>query len=79
MKFDKAVATVLEELSRAEKNFPPMRSPHEGLAIIEEEFLEFRNEVYWGDTDDISNMIVEVTQLAAMCHRFLIDCCPDDD
>lgn len=36
------------ELQKAFEKFPSFASPHEGIAIIEEEFLELRNEVFWG-------------------------------
>jgi hypothetical protein len=36
----------LEELQRATSLHGPMRSGHEGIAVIEEEFLELRSEVF---------------------------------
>lgn len=39
---------VAQELLRATDKFGPMASPHEALAVIEEEFLEFREAVFWG-------------------------------
>lgn len=75
------------ELALAQAAFPPMRSKHEGLAIVEEEFLELRREVFWGgrpwwdprgwfrrSTRD-ARCRTEATHLAAMALRFLIDCC----
>jgi hypothetical protein len=48
-----------------------MRSGHEGLAVIEEEFLELRLEVFWGK--DPAKLREEAVQLAAMALRFLCD------
>jgi len=61
-----------EEVVRASELYPPFRSIHEGIAIIEEEFLELRAEVFrkpvrWNKTRE------EAKQLAAMAIRFLID------
>ena len=67
---DQMAELVLNELTRAEVKFPSMHSPHEGLAIIEEEFLEFRQEVFWGTRE---RQREECIQLAAMAIRFLCD------
>jgi hypothetical protein len=66
----KVIETVWSELDRATEKFPPMRSAHEALAIIEEEFLELREAIFWGSP---ANAVEEATQLAAMAIRFLID------
>ncbi len=62
---------VRKELERAEAKFPPFRSPHEGLAIIQEEFEEFKNEVFWGSKE---RQLEEAIQLAAMAIRYIKDC-----
>lgn len=75
---------VIMELDRARAKFPKFNSAHEGLAVIEEEFLELRQEVFWGPTkgtDDPSMrsalMRAEAVQLAAMALRFIEDVCDD--
>jgi len=60
------------ELHEAINAFPPIRSAHEGVAIVEEEFLEFRNAAYWPHKNDTDEE-VEATQLAAMVVRYLMD------
>lgn len=61
---------VWHELARATEKFGPFASGHEALAVIEEEFLEFRAAVFWGSGDPR----IEAIQLAAMALRYLRDC-----
>ncbi len=68
---DPAFELVETELKEATAEFGPFLSAHEGLAIIEEEFLELRKAVFWGE----GSRQVEATQLAAMAIRFLQDIC----
>jgi hypothetical protein len=64
--------SVSAELNRArEKHATPIRSKHEGLAILEEEFLEVREEVFHGK--DPKKLMQELIQLAAMCQRMAED------
>ena len=70
-----AIEEVVEELLEANKNFPDFRSRHEGIAIIEEEFLEFRAAAMWPHKvpkfeDDA---YTEAKQLAAMAIRYMVD------
>lgn len=55
---------------------PAIRSPHEGLALIEEEVAELRDEVYRrrrkGDPLRLLNELVEI---AALCELFAEDLC----
>ena len=64
---------VAQELQRATDKFGPMASPHEALAVIEEEFMEFREAVFWRRSDPRT----EAVQLAAMVLRYLHDCKPE--
>jgi hypothetical protein len=64
------VDEVLAELARAEAKFPPFHSGHEGLAVVEEEFEEFKREVFHGPSD---RQREECIQVAAMCLRYLKD------
>jgi len=63
---------IKKELIRAMSIFPPMSSHHEAIAVIEEEFLELRREVFnkYADTE---NMRKEAEQLAAMCVRMMVE------
>lgn len=65
-----AVDDVLAELARAEAKFAPMHSGHEGLAVVEEEFEEFKREVFHGSRE---RQREECVQVAAMALRFIQD------
>lgn len=65
-----AIDDVIDELARAEAKFAPMHSGHEGLAVIEEEFEEFKREVFHGTRE---RQRAECVQVAAMALRFLQD------
>ena len=65
---------VMVELRSAEKHFPPMRSPHEGIAILEEEVGELWQEITKKEHDAVA-MRKEAIQVAAMACRFLKDLC----
>lgn len=69
---------VAQELSRATEQHGPMASGHEAVAVIEEEFLEFRSAVFWGvdQKGRPSDPRAEAIQLAAMALRYLRDCHP---
>lgn len=67
------VQDVLDELARATAKFPAFNSGHEGYAVIDEECIELRNEVYWGS--DPEKRRAEAVQLAAMALRFIRDVC----
>ena len=65
---------VVDEYFRAIDNFPPMVSPHEGLAIILEEYTELQEEVFkQHDVRDKEAMRKEAKQVAAMALRFMVD------
>lgn len=71
------VAEVAAEISRARSMFPAIYSPHEGLAIIREEYLEFEDEVWqhnlFKKRDHRPQMRTELIQLAAMALRTILD------
>lgn len=75
MNRDEALEEILNELDNATEKFGPFNSAHEGLAVIQEEFEEFKSAVFWGvdQTGEESDPIDEAIQLAAMAIRFLID------
>lgn len=75
MRHSEALSRVNAKLRDATERYGSFKSEHEGLAIIEEEFLEFRQEVFRKyQKRNIYSPATEVTQLAAMAIRFLIDC-----
>ena len=65
------VAQVLEELGEASEWFPPIRTPHEAIAVIREEYLELEQAVFSKHRQ--GRMHVEAVQLAAMAIRMLVD------
>lgn len=67
-----ALLELRDEILTACDRFPAMHSPHEGIAVIEEEFLELREHVY-GDTGRTSLARAEAIQLAAMGVRYAAD------
>lgn len=70
----KALVAVEEELALARMKFPPMRSFHEGYAILQEEVDELWTEVKASKPDsDTARMRAEAIQVAAMALRFVID------
>lgn len=60
------------ELGRARRKNSPFRTRHEGLAVIEEEFLELRAEVFRREPHR-EKLLEELVQVAAMCQRFAED------
>lgn len=64
-------AEILAEYRRAAAKFPPMRSPHEGWAILEEEVLELRDEIFHGTPERARE---EAAQVGAMALRLMLDC-----
>ena len=66
------------EVHRAGQLFPPMNSPHEAAFVIEEEWEEYRQEVFKHNTskpdrDTRPRQREELIQLAAMCMRAILD------
>ena len=69
---------IMNEYVSATQLHGPFASAHEGIAVIEEEFLELRENVFWNrkdrDTDAwLDAMEGEAIQLAAMALRFIVD------
>lgn len=63
---------VEDTLSEARKLHSTMKSYHEGLAIIMEEFEEFKAEVFKKQPGKL-NMLLELAAISAMCQRFAED------
>ena len=69
-----ALTMIEDEYMDAIKKFPPMVSPHEGLAIILEEYTELQEEVFkQHDVRTKEAMRKEAKQVAAMALRFMVD------
>jgi hypothetical protein len=68
---------VTTELARARSLFKPIYSPHEGLGVVQEEFDEFKLEVYKFNLakgrDTRPEMRKELVQLATMALRTVLD------
>lgn len=68
---------VAEEVIRATSMFNPMNSPHEALGVIEEEWEEYKGEVWRynprKNRDTRPRQREELIQLAAMSVRAILD------
>ena len=77
MKQSEAIRLVVLELNSATSRYGPFRSRHEGYAVVKEEVEELWEEIK-GNADDLE-LTKEAIQAAAMCLRFLVDCCGNSD
>ena len=76
---ESALHEVRCELYSAINNYPPFRSAHEGVALVDEEMREFRDAAYWPHKEETGDEEVEAIQLAAMSVRYLVDVCYKED
>lgn len=65
---DQCLQLIGEEVERAESKHPKWDGARHGQSVIEEEYIEFRDEVF---ADNHELAFKEVTQLAAMCVRYM--------
>ena len=72
-KFEDVVDEVIAEYFDATMKFGEFKSKHEGVAIIEEEFLEFRQAAFWPHKNKGDDAYIEAKQLAAMALRYMVD------
>jgi hypothetical protein len=72
-KVEEIIKEVASEFYEATTKFGPFVSRHEGIAIIEEEFLEFRAAAMWPHKCEGDDAYTEAKQLAAMAIRFMVD------
>lgn len=80
MKFDRAIGNIAGELAEAQRNFPPMRSAHEGYAIIQEEVDELWEEIKLKPSErSPERLYKEALQVAAMAMRFMVDLIDEED
>ena len=74
MRIAEAVQQVHSELLEATAKFGSFNSPHEGLAIILEEYEELKKEVFKQfDTRSAGKFRKEAKHLSAMAMRFMVD------
>ena len=72
MKPETAATLIEQEFERATSMHLPLNTYHEAEAVIEEEFLELRTEVFRKDGDKY-RVRAKAVQLAVMCLRLLVD------
>ena len=74
-KLDSVVDEVVAEYFDATMKFGKFVSRHEGIAIVEEEFLEFRDAAMWPHKlkPEDDDAYTEAKQLAAMSIRYMVD------
>ena len=72
---DDVLAEVAEELTRASRKHPPMRSLHEAYAILREELDELWAEIKRHKPDHAA-IRAEAVRVAAMATRFVLDLLP---
>lgn len=70
------ITQIKNELNRAQENYPPFNTAHEGYAILLEEVDELWDIVKQKQARrDYSAMADEAKQVATMAMRFYLDCC----
>lgn len=78
MNLSVAVNQVLAEYERASMTHGPMRSPHEGYAVLLEEVDELWDEIKRKPSEQTAKRLrEEAVQVAAMALRFLVDICAE--
>lgn len=69
-KYEKVFRTICDELHRAESLHNPIKTSHEGYAVIQEEVDELWDCV---KTNNLEQAAIEARQIGAMAARFLLD------
>ena len=69
-KYEKVFTVLHDELRRAESLHTPIKTPHEGYAVIQEEVDELWTCI---KTNNLEQAAVEARQIGAMAARFLLD------
>ena len=70
---EEVVNEVVNEYYESTTKFGKFVSRHEGVAIIEEEYLEFRDAAFWPHKNKGDDAYTEAKQLAAMAIRYMVD------
>ena len=70
---EKFLALAYKESQAARDRHGRIRSTHEGLGLLEEEFWEVKLEVFKKCVDK-KEMLKELSQVAALCARMAEDC-----
>lgn len=74
-----AINDARSELSKAMQQWPPFNSPHEGFAVLNEEFDELKEHVWTNQkARDLQKMRKEAIQVAAMALRFATEVCNEE-
>lgn len=74
--YTRELKEITDELDRALRKYDKFNSPHEGIAVIEEELFELWQEVRRKPKKRrLKKMEHEAVQLAAMAIRFRMECC----
>ena len=76
MRVEHALTLIYDELTKAQEDWPPMNTVHEGYALILEELDELWDEIKMGK-GTTREAASEAVQTAAMSLRYLVDLCPD--
>lgn len=73
------LAAVDQEITKAESQWPPFNSAHEGFAVILEEVDELKEHVWTNQKRrDLEAMRKEAIQVAAMAVRFASEVCTEE-
>ena len=74
MNKEEALVMITNEYLKASLKFPKFNSPHEGIAVIKEEYDELWDEIKKKKSRrDTTKMRNEAKQVAAMAMRFMVD------
>lgn len=77
--YNTTIGEILDEIYRARGMFPNMNTAHEGIAVIEEEYLELRQHVYMKQKNrNLVAMRKEAIELAAMAVCFACEVCDEE-
>lgn len=76
---DLVLDEVLEEVTIARNQYPPLNSGHEGLGVLREEYKELEQHVFMKQKDrDLAAMRREAIQVAAVAVRFALELCDEE-